>query len=270
MAELTIRKYRVADLSSDPANARKHSDRNIEAILGSLKRFGQQKPIVVDVSGVVRAGNGTLEAARRLGWVEIDGVETGLQGSEATAYAIADNQTAALAEWDDSILAATLESLQAESEELLKATGFDDAELAEMLRQLQAGDGDGRQEASSATLCERFLVPPFSVLDARQGYWQDRKRAWLALGIESELGRGGGHQQSEQDGAGVGGRIPEPSGTQSEVSDRQTDRQTDSRAIKDHEWQRRVLGKVQGPASARRKSKARNEAQERKDATRGR
>jgi len=33
-------------------------------------------------------------------------------------------------------------------------------------------------------------VPPFSVLDARQGYWQDRKRAWLSLGIESELGRG--------------------------------------------------------------------------------
>jgi hypothetical protein len=33
-------------------------------------------------------------------------------------------------------------------------------------------------------------VPPFSVLDARQGYWQDRKRAWIALGIKSELGRG--------------------------------------------------------------------------------
>ena len=35
-------------------------------------------------------------------------------------------------------------------------------------------------------------MPPFSVLDARQGYWQDRKRAWLALGIQSELGRGEG------------------------------------------------------------------------------
>ena len=40
------------------------------------------------------------------------------------------------------------------------------------------------------TLAERFLVPPFSVLDARQGYWQSRKRAWIALGIQSELGRG--------------------------------------------------------------------------------
>jgi hypothetical protein len=40
-------------------------------------------------------------------------------------------------------------------------------------------------------LAGRFLVPPFSVFDARQGYWQDRKRAWLALGIRSEVGRGG-------------------------------------------------------------------------------
>jgi hypothetical protein len=45
--------------------------------------------------------------------------------------------------------------------------------------------------ADSSKLAERFGVPPFSVLDARQGYWQDRKRAWLALGIQSELGRGG-------------------------------------------------------------------------------
>ncbi len=39
-------------------------------------------------------------------------------------------------------------------------------------------------------MAESFTVPPFSVLDARQGLWQNRKRAWIALGIKSELGRG--------------------------------------------------------------------------------
>jgi DNA modification methylase len=38
-------------------------------------------------------------------------------------------------------------------------------------------------------LHERFLVPPFSVLDARAGYWQARKQEWLQVGIEGELGR---------------------------------------------------------------------------------
>lgn len=31
--------------------------------------------------------------------------------------------------------------------------------------------------------------PPFSVWNAREGWWQDRKRAWLDLGIKSEVGR---------------------------------------------------------------------------------
>lgn len=39
------------------------------------------------------------------------------------------------------------------------------------------------------TLAERFMLPPFTVLDARSGWWQDRKRLWKALGLQSELGR---------------------------------------------------------------------------------
>lgn len=38
-------------------------------------------------------------------------------------------------------------------------------------------------------IAERFGFPPFSVLDARSGEWQDRKRAWQSVGIKSELGR---------------------------------------------------------------------------------
>lgn len=38
-------------------------------------------------------------------------------------------------------------------------------------------------------LAQRFEFPPFSVLNARDGDWQERKAAWIALGIQSELGR---------------------------------------------------------------------------------
>ena len=37
---------------------------------------------------------------------------------------------------------------------------------------------------------ERFVFPPFSILDTRQGEWQERRRQWLSMGIKSELGRG--------------------------------------------------------------------------------
>ncbi len=47
-------------------------------------------------------------------------------------------------------------------------------------------------EQHKARLAARFEYPPFSVLSARDGWWQERKRQWLALGIKSELGRGEG------------------------------------------------------------------------------
>lgn len=54
-----------------------------------------------------------------------------------------------------------------------------------------SGNGDG---AISPSMADKFLIPPFSVLNAREGWWQDRKRQWIAMGIQSELGRGGGQQ----------------------------------------------------------------------------
>ncbi len=119
-------RVKCASLKPDPKNARKHSPRNLDAIKKSLERFGQQRPIVVDAKGVVIAGNGTLEAAKALGWEEIEVVRSTLKGSSATAYAIADNRTAELAEWDDDILAETLKALKVEDEALAAATGFDD------------------------------------------------------------------------------------------------------------------------------------------------
>ncbi len=180
----------------DPSNVRTHPERNLATIKASLMRFGQQKPIVVDVNGIVRAGNGTLEAARALGWEKIDVVRTDLVGVDATAYAIADNRTGELAEWDDEALAATLKQLELEEFDI-ESIGFSQEEIGALL----GDDGMGGGSASLAdrpSLADRFLVPPFSVLDARQGYWQDRKRAWLSLGIQSELGRGGGvHEYSD-------------------------------------------------------------------------
>jgi predicted RNA methylase len=49
--------------------------------------------------------------------------------------------------------------------------------------------GDQIIQKKNGALAERFEFPPFSVLNARDGLWQDRKRAWLELGIKSEIGR---------------------------------------------------------------------------------
>jgi DNA modification methylase len=129
---MEITKTKIADLSLDPSNVRKHSRRNLDAIKASLRKFGQQKPIVVDAKGIVLAGNGTLTAAQELGWTEIQIVRTELAGVEATAFAIADNRTAELAEWEEDKLSQVLQSLKVEDADLLAATGYDAAEVDKM------------------------------------------------------------------------------------------------------------------------------------------
>ncbi len=125
-----LEKVALTTISPDPANVRKHSRRNIQAIKASLQRFGQQKPIVVDANNVVRAGNGTLAAAAELGWKEITIIRTQLSGPDAVAYAIADNRTAELAQWDDQALATQVAELD---EQLQAAAGFAQEELAKLL-----------------------------------------------------------------------------------------------------------------------------------------
>jgi ParB-like chromosome segregation protein Spo0J len=120
MNDLRVVKVKISSLQSDPDNARKHSDKNIKSIIGSLKRFGQRKPLVVTGANIVIAGNGTLEAARQLGWSEISVsyVPADWSFEQARAYALADNRTAELAEWDNDKLAMQLIELDAVGWEL--------------------------------------------------------------------------------------------------------------------------------------------------------
>lgn len=137
--ELNIKTVAIDSIEYDPFNVREHDERNVDAIKASIARFGQQKPIVVKKDGTVIAGNGTLGAMRILGYKEVVIAETELDGEEAVAFSIADNRTAELATWDDQALAQALDQLD---DELLPASGFDEAEMAELLERLEPSDID--------------------------------------------------------------------------------------------------------------------------------
>jgi site-specific DNA-methyltransferase (adenine-specific) len=110
---MKLETLRLTDLVSDPNNARKHDEKNLAAIKGSLTQFGQRKPIVIQGSTVI-AGNGTLEAAKQLGWDEIQVVRVPEDWTkdQAKAFALADNRTAELATWNEQVLAAQVIELK--------------------------------------------------------------------------------------------------------------------------------------------------------------
>lgn len=121
----------IADLHPDPANARRHGDKNLDAIKASLAKFGQRKPIVVQRAGmIVRAGNGTLAAAKALGWNQIAAVLIDEDNASASQFAIADNRSAELAEWDEEVLASLLDGMDPSDRGQL---GFDERDMAKLM-----------------------------------------------------------------------------------------------------------------------------------------
>jgi len=185
-------KVPIDSIAAHPKNYRGHPDAQVDAIRHSLDQFGQYRPVVVSSDGVILAGHGVWLAQKATGATDIDTVRMDFPHTDPRAekLMVADNELSRMAQDDDRALATLLADIQ--RTDGLDGTGWDDGALDALIGELAAEEA--AQEAAGAgdrqTLAERFGAPPFSVLDARQGYWQDRKRQWLALGIQSELGRG--------------------------------------------------------------------------------
>ena len=135
---MKIENLRIENLIPDPTNARQHDEKNLKAIEGSLTMFGQRKPIVVTEAGVIVAGNGTVAAAKNLGWEKIDAVRVPADwtADQVKAFALADNRTAELGKWDTKVLNAQLLEF-VESELDIEALGFELPQVLELVHLLQ-------------------------------------------------------------------------------------------------------------------------------------
>jgi len=47
----------------------------------------------------------------------------------------------------------------------------------------------GNEVVKDELLRDKFIEPPFSILDTKSGNWQKRKKIWISKGIKSEVGR---------------------------------------------------------------------------------
>lgn len=175
----------VSDLLPYARNARTHSGEQVAQIASSIKEFGFLNPVIVDGNNGIIAGHGRVLAARKLGLETVPTIKAEhLTEAQKRAYILADNKLALNAGWDDDLLKVEILDLR-EAGFDIELTGFSDEELDALFA--EAGPPEEKEERVS--LSDRFLIPPFSVLNAREGWWQDRKRSWLALGIKSEEGR---------------------------------------------------------------------------------
>lgn len=174
------------DLKPLPSNARVHSEEQIKAIADIIKSKGWTVPVLIDEENMIIAGHGRIEAAKLLDRETVPAViARGWTDEKKRSYALEDNLSYEMGDWDGD--AFKLEY------EFLEDTDYDlsDTDLSLDLDFLDETEEDESEEPElKVTLADRFGVPPFTILNAREGWWQNRKRAWLRIGIKSELGRG--------------------------------------------------------------------------------
>lgn len=117
-----------------PGNPRRG---DVAAVARSLDAFGQRKPIVALRDGTVIAGNHTLQAAQSLGWEKIAVVWVDDDDATAKAFALADNRTAELGDYDDQALADLIAAVAEADADLLAASGWTSDDLTELLATLE-------------------------------------------------------------------------------------------------------------------------------------
>jgi DNA modification methylase len=122
----------VDTLVLDPENARSHDARSVEAIAASAGRFQQRKPLIVRRSDRrVIAGNGFVAAARARGWKKVAVVWVDDDDATAKAFALADNRTAELSDWNRDVLREQLRALDP-MDDLVTSLGWDEDELIDL------------------------------------------------------------------------------------------------------------------------------------------
>ena len=130
---LKITTQKIKKLKPHPKNMRLHDTANIAAIMRSLEEFGQRTPLVVWKKKQVIKGCGTLEAMKRLKWKECQVVSaTELSEPKALAYAIADNKTTDMSEFDFEAVGLLMHELQDKID--LTTTGFQEHEIEPLMQ----------------------------------------------------------------------------------------------------------------------------------------
>lgn len=179
---MQVKEIKIKDLIPYTNNPR-HNDGAVEAVANSISAFGFKVPIVIDKNNVIVAGHTRLKAAEKLGLEKVPCiVADDLTPEQINAFRLADNKTGELADWDFDKLETELSALNDLDIDMTQF-GFDDINL----------DADGANavtEKDVGGLVEKFIVPPFSVLDTRQGYWTDRKRVWREKILDDGSSRG--------------------------------------------------------------------------------
>lgn len=179
---MKIIERQIIELIPADYNPRKKSEHVLSSIKSSLKDYGWLAPVVVnkhkcdrcgDRSNIIVGGHRRLEAAQANNEFIVPTIEVDLHIEDEKRANLRLN---AQEKFDEKGLAEIVSELHTLDSDKAATLGFSGKELADLLYKAKY-----LKNNASGILAEKFLIPPFSVVDAKQGEWQTRKKAWLEL-----------------------------------------------------------------------------------------
>ncbi|MFQ5512005.1 MAG: ParB N-terminal domain-containing protein, partial [Candidatus Krumholzibacteriia bacterium] len=130
---LVVEQIPTDQLRPNEQNPR-HNNEAVDAVARSIQAYGFNNPIITDGDLRIAAGHTRMKAAHKLGLKRVPVIRVpGLVGSKFTGFAIADNKTAEIAEWDPELLNKLISELNLDIDFDLSSLGFDDMELTKIL-----------------------------------------------------------------------------------------------------------------------------------------
>jgi DNA modification methylase len=136
LPSLTVEDVAIDDLRPDPANPRRISEEELDALERSIRQFGFVQPVLARREDrTVIGGHQRLVAARRLGLATVPVRWLDISVEQARLLGLALNKISG--SWDDALLARLLADLQATPDLDLTLSGFGEDEVKDLLRSLE-------------------------------------------------------------------------------------------------------------------------------------
>lgn len=179
---MEVVKININEINPYENNAKEHPKEQIEQIKQSILEFGNNDPIAVDENNIIIAGHGRYKALKELGYEEVDIIKLEhLNEQQKAAYRLIHNQLTMNTDWDMDKLKEELKKIDISMYEF----AFEES----ILDKLEDEYKEDNEKEEPKKISDEFIIPPLSIFDTRQGYWQDRKRMWKSLGLDSGVGR---------------------------------------------------------------------------------
>lgn len=160
---MNVVKKPLAELRRPERNVRMHTDKQLKEFRRSVEMFGQIRPIVIDESGIILAGNGLFETLLAMGHTEADCyVVSGLTEAQKKKLMLADNRVFDLGVDDLAALDAFVLELKDDldipgfEEDLLRAMVMEADEASDAL--MEYGTIEPEQAAAITETRERYAA----------------------------------------------------------------------------------------------------------------